>query len=61
MPKPLFGDNGSGMHCHQSLWRDGAPLFYDEAGYAGLSDVGRHYVGACFITPRRCWRSRIRQ
>jgi glutamine synthetase len=45
MPKPLFGDNGSGMHCHQSLWRDGEPLFYDEAGYAGLSDVGRHYVG----------------
>ncbi|HEY5987699.1 MAG TPA: type I glutamate--ammonia ligase, partial [Streptosporangiaceae bacterium] len=45
MPKPLFGDNGSGMHCHQSLWRDGEPLFYDEVGYAGLSDVGRYYVG----------------
>ncbi len=45
MPKPLFGDNGSGMHCHQSLWRDGAPLFYDEVGYAGLSDTGRYYVG----------------
>ena len=45
MPKPLFGDNGSGMHCHQSLWKDGAPLFYDEFGYAGLSDIGRHYVG----------------
>src|SRR6201989_1126888 len=45
MPKPLFGDNGSGMHCHQSLWKDGAPLFYDEGGYAGLSDVGRYYVG----------------
>jgi glutamine synthetase len=45
MPKPLFGDNGSGMHCHQSLWKDGAPLFYDEVGYAGLSDAGRHYVG----------------
>jgi glutamine synthetase len=45
MPKPLFGDNGSGMHCHQSLWLDGAPLFYDEAGYAGMSDMGRYYIG----------------
>ncbi|WP_024876877.1 type I glutamate--ammonia ligase [Saccharomonospora piscinae] len=45
MPKPLFGDNGSGMHCHQSLWKDGAPLFYDESGYAGLSDMARHYIG----------------
>ena len=45
MPKPVFGDNGSGMHCHQSLWKDGAPLFYDELGYAGLSDAGRYYVG----------------
>ena len=45
MPKPLFGDNGSGMHCHQSLWKDGVPLFYDELGYAGLSDMARHYIG----------------
>ncbi|MCP3801878.1 type I glutamate--ammonia ligase [Allokutzneria sp. A3M-2-11 16] len=45
MPKPLYGDNGSGMHCHQSLWKDGAPLFYDESGYAGLSDTARHYIG----------------
>ena len=45
MPKPLFGDNGSGMHCHQCLWKDGAPLFYDELGYAGLSDMARHYIG----------------
>jgi glutamine synthetase len=45
MPKPLFGDNGSGMHCHQSLWKDGAPLFYDEVGYAGLSDTARYYIG----------------
>jgi glutamine synthetase len=45
MPKPLFGDNGSGMHCHQSLWLGGEPLFYDEAGYAGLSDLGRYYIG----------------
>ena len=40
MPKPLFGDNGSGMHTHQSLWLGGEPLFYDETGYAGLSDIG---------------------
>jgi glutamine synthetase len=45
MPKPIFGDNGSGMHCHQSLWKDGAPLFYDELGYAGLSDLARYYIG----------------
>ena len=45
MPKPLFGDNGSGMHCHQSLWKDGEPLFYDEVGYAGLSDMARYYIG----------------
>ena len=45
MPKPLFGDNGSGMHCHQSLWKDGSPLFHDESGYAGLSDTARHYIG----------------
>ena len=45
MPKPLFGDNGSGMHCHQSLWKDGAPLFYDELGYGGLSDTARYYIG----------------
>jgi glutamine synthetase len=45
MPKPIFGDNGSGMHVHQSVWSDGEPLFYDEAGYAGLSDLARHYIG----------------
>jgi glutamine synthetase len=45
MPKPLFQDNGSGMHTHQSLWRDGQPLFYSETGYAGLSDLGRWYIG----------------
>ena len=45
MPKPLFGDNGSGMHTHQSLWKDGEPLFYDEKGYGGLSDIARWYVG----------------
>jgi glutamine synthetase len=45
MPKPIFGDNGSGMHCHQSIWSHGEPLFYDEAGYAGLSDTARFYIG----------------
>ncbi len=45
MPKPIFQDNGSGMHCHQSLWKDGDPLFYDEIGYGGLSDMARYYIG----------------
>ncbi len=45
MPKPIFGDNGSGMHCHQSLWNGNEPLFYDEKGYAGLSDIARWYIG----------------
>ncbi|MGO2091245.1 type I glutamate--ammonia ligase [Microbacterium gubbeenense] len=45
MPKPVFGDNGSGMHTHQSLWQDGKPLFYDEQGYGQLSDVARWYIG----------------
>jgi glutamine synthetase len=44
MPKPLFGDNGSGMHCHQSLWKEGKPLFAGD-GYAGLSQMGLHYIG----------------
>ena len=45
MPKPGFGDNGSGMHTHMSLWKEGSPLFYDENGYAGLSDIARWYIG----------------
>jgi glutamine synthetase len=44
MPKPLFGDNGSGMHTHQSLWKEGTPLMADKSGYAGLSQLGRAYV-----------------
>src|SRR3546814_9569863 len=44
MPKPIFGDNGSGMHCHQSIWNAGEPLFYDETGYGGLSDTARWYI-----------------
>ncbi|WP_235840452.1 type I glutamate--ammonia ligase [Corynebacterium yudongzhengii] len=45
MPKPIANDGGSGMHVHQSLWKDGKPLFYDENGYGGLSDMARHYIG----------------
>ena len=45
MPKPLFGDNGSGMHVHQSLWKGKDNLFYDVKGYAGLSDKARWYIG----------------
>ncbi|MCL2317251.1 MAG: type I glutamate--ammonia ligase [Actinomycetia bacterium] len=45
MPKPVFDDNGSGMHVHSSLWKAGKPLFYDETGYANLSDVARWYIG----------------
>jgi glutamine synthetase len=44
MPKPLFGDNGSGMHTHQSIWKSGKPLFAGD-GYAGLSELALHYVG----------------
>ncbi len=44
MPKPLFGDNGSGMHTHQSLWKEGKPLFAGD-GYAGLSQMALHYIG----------------
>ena len=45
MPKPLFGDNGSGMHTHQSLWNGGSPLFFDEKGYAMLSQMAKWYIG----------------
>ena len=45
MPKPLFMDNGSGMHTHQSLWADDENLFWDEVNYAGISDMARWYIG----------------
>jgi len=44
MPKPLYGDNGSGMHTHQSIWSKGKPLFAGE-GYAGISEMALHYIG----------------
>jgi len=44
MPKPLFGDNGSGMHTHQSIWKQGQALFAGD-GYAGLSQTGLWYIG----------------
>jgi glutamine synthetase len=45
MPKPLFNDNGSGMHVHSSLWRGDSNVFFDEAGYAQLSDTAKYYIG----------------
>lgn len=45
MPKPLFGDNGSGMHVHQSLWNGETNVFFDDAGYAQLSDTAKYYIG----------------
>jgi glutamine synthetase len=44
MPKPVFGDNGSGMHCHQSIWKEGQPLFAG-SGYADLSEMALYYIG----------------
>ncbi|MBN1310333.1 MAG: type I glutamate--ammonia ligase [Anaerolineae bacterium] len=45
MPKPLFGDNGSGMHVHQSLWKGNTNVFYDEGGYSQLSESAIYYIG----------------
>ena len=44
MPKPMYDDNGNGMHVHQSLWKDGKPLFAGD-GYAGMSEMAMHYIG----------------
>jgi glutamine synthetase len=45
MPKPIFGDNGSGVHVHQSLWKGNTNLFYDAKGYSLLSKTALHYIG----------------
>jgi glutamine synthetase len=52
MPKPIYGDNGTGMHTHQSLWSEGKPLFYDQENYASLSQLGRYYVGGILTHAR---------
>src|SRR5258706_5254047 len=44
-PKPVFDDNGSGMHVHSSLWKGSTNVFYDEKGYAGLSQTAKYYIG----------------
>jgi glutamine synthetase len=48
MPKPIFGDNGNGMHVHQSIWKDGENTFYTEGNYGNLSDTARYYAGGIF-------------
>ncbi len=45
MPKPIFGEAGSGMHVHMQLFKNGKPLFYNENGYSGLSDIAMYYIG----------------
>ena len=56
MPKPMYSDNGSGMHTHISLWKGGNPLFAG-SGYAGLSEMALHAIGGLLRTRRPSWRS----
>ena len=60
MPKPLFGDNGSGMHTHQSIWKEGKPLFAGKE-YAGVSQMCLHYIGGILKHAPALRRSPIRQ
>ncbi len=48
MPKPLYGDNGNGMHVHQSIWKNGVNQFYNEGAYANLSETALQYLGGIF-------------
>ncbi|MDR3178032.1 MAG: type I glutamate--ammonia ligase [Campylobacteraceae bacterium] len=52
MPKPLYGDNGSGMHVHQSIWKEGKNLFYKKDSYGNLSDLARYYIGGVLAHAR---------
>ena len=52
MPKPLFQDNGSGMHVHQSLWKNGKNIFYDPQGYSLLSEDAHYYIGGLLAHAR---------
>lgn len=52
MPKPLFQDNGSGMHVHQSLWKDGKNVFFDPQGYSLLSETALYYIGGLLAHAR---------
>ena len=48
MPKPLFGDNGNGMHVHQSIWKNGKNIFYSKGEYGNISQTARYYIGGIF-------------